>query len=249
VELRRYLHLIRQRWLLILVTTLVGASVGYATTSRTALYRSSATIYVGSRQVTTDPQNLYGTAGLNQIVSTFALMIPNQVIAQKAVAATHVDRAADQVAAETKATVITGTNLISVSVTDPDPVVAQSLTDGVATAFTNQVQTYEPGTTAAPGTLPAEPAYVFQRAYLPTVPLSTGLKKKVIEGGLAGLVISIFVVFLLDYLDISVKSPEDLERRVDLPVLGIIPFQQRVTGPPGRRPVPTRVPAGADDIG
>jgi capsular polysaccharide biosynthesis protein len=28
---------------------------------------------------------------------------------------------------------------------------------------------------------------------------------------------------LLDYVDITIKSPEELERRVGLPVLGVIP--------------------------
>jgi hypothetical protein len=34
---------------------------------------------------------------------------------------------------------------------------------------------------------------------------------------------------LLDYLDITVKRPEDLERRIDLPVLGTIPLERQLT--------------------
>ena len=49
------------------------------------------------------------------------------------------------------------------------------------------------------------------------------MTKKVLLGALVGLVVSILLVFLLDYLDITIKSPEELERRVGLPVLGIVP--------------------------
>ncbi len=221
-----------------IVTALVGAAIGYVTTSQTAEYRAAATIYVGSRQLENDPQAIYGVTGLDQIVTTFADMIPTEVIAQNALLATHIDRSAGAVAADTTASVIPATNLISVSVEDPDPVVAERLTNAVAAAFTTQVAHYEP--TATAGSLPSEPAYVFQDAGLPTVPLSDHLTKKVALGGIVGLIISILAVLLLDYLDVSVRGPEDLERRVDLPVLAIIPLQSDPPSPPGFGPTRRR---------
>jgi capsular polysaccharide biosynthesis protein len=53
-------------------------------------------------------------------------------------------------------------------------------------------------------------------------------------GLLFGLMAAVGLVLLLDYMDLTVKSPEDLERRLDLPVLGTIPHQ---------RHLPTDVPA------
>jgi capsular polysaccharide biosynthesis protein len=50
-----------------------------------------------------------------------------------------------------------------------------------------------------------------------------------IIGGLLGLVLSVGVVLLLDYLDITAKRAEDLERRIDLPVIGVIPLQRQLT--------------------
>jgi capsular polysaccharide biosynthesis protein len=234
VELRRYLKLIRRRLLLVVITAIVGAAVGYVTTSQAAIYRATATIYVGQSKLQDNAADLYGVTGFDQIVSTFAQMIPSEVIAQDAILATDIDRSAGAVAAATTATVVTNTNLIDVSVEDGDPVVAERLTNAVAAAFATQVAHYDPTPTA--GTLPSEPAYVFQDAGLPTVPLSDHLAKKVALGGVVGLILAILGVLLLDYLDVSVKGPEDLERRVDLPVLAIIPLQRRPPSPPGFRP-------------
>jgi capsular polysaccharide biosynthesis protein len=133
------------------------------------------------------------------------------------------------VAGETHAGVIPGTNLIQVLVTDSDPHVAQRLADSLADTFTAQLQNYEPGKPAGPGTLPQLPAYVFERASLPTSKLPTGLQRDMIIGGLLGLVLSVGVVLLLDYLDITAKRAEDLERRIDLPVIGVIPLQRQLT--------------------
>ena len=49
------------------------------------------------------------------------------------------------------------------------------------------------------------------------------MTKKFVLGALFGFVIAALIVLVLDYLDVTVKSPEELERRVGLPVLGIVP--------------------------
>lgn len=227
MELRRYLHIIRQRWILIIVTTLVGAGVGLLTTSTKSEYRTSTVLYVGDRAISPNDVQLYALPGLNQILATYAEMLPNAVIAQQAIETTGVARSAGQAAAETKAQIVPSTSLITVTVTDRDPLVAQKLANGISNAFVQQVQTYEP--TPAPGTVPTEPAYVFQDAPLPASPLPTGLTRKVLLGAVFGFILSILLVLLLDYLDITVRNPEDIELRLDLPVLGTVPFRRSMT--------------------
>ena len=41
---------------------------------------------------------------------------------------------------------------------------------------------------------------------------------------LLGLMVSVGLVFLLEYLDNTFKTKENLERELDIPVLGIIPL-------------------------
>ncbi len=36
--------------------------------------------------------------------------------------------------------------------------------------------------------------------------------------------VSIFLVFLLEYLDSTIKTPDDIERYLNLPVIGTIPM-------------------------
>jgi capsular polysaccharide biosynthesis protein len=221
MELRRYLRLLRQRILLILVTTIVGAAAGYLASPRQAVYQTQAELYVGSLQV--GLQQLYAQNQVGIIAASYAEMIPSAVIAQKALALTGAPRTAGQVISETKAAVIPDTSLLVVTVRDPNPVVAQELANGMSTAFVDQIQSDRPGTQAQVGTVPTEPAYVFQDAYLPSAPLSTSAKRNAILGGVLGLVASSLFVLLLDYLDITVKDPADLERRLGVPVLGVVP--------------------------
>jgi capsular polysaccharide biosynthesis protein len=223
VELRRYLQLIRQRTFLIALSMVIGAAVGWFITPRAATYTASSEIYVGSQNFVASPNELFAEQGLNEVVTSFAAMIPSPVIAQGAIDRTGLPRYAGEVAGSTVATVVTGTSLISVSVTDANAADAVKLANGVAHSFVTQVSKYQTGASKpSAGTVPYEPAYVFQNA-TSALTNGTGLTKRVVLGVIFGFVVSIFLIFLLDYLDVTVKSPEELERRVGLPVLGVIP--------------------------
>jgi capsular polysaccharide biosynthesis protein len=206
---------------------------------------------VGNLNLGANQVDLYAEAGLNEVVATFARMIPSPVIAQKAISKTHVNRFAGQVAASTSAAVVVGTNLIDVSVTDANAHDAVRLANGVSNAFVSQISTYQStGTTPAAstgsgnqGAVPNEPAYVFQEATAASAS-RTGLDKKVLVGALFGFVIAVLLVLLLDYLDVSIKSPEELERRVGLPVLGIVPRFGTLQLDTSRIGSMGRVPAG-----
>jgi capsular polysaccharide biosynthesis protein len=221
MELRRYLRLVRQRLLLVVVAIIAGAGVGYAITSRTPVYTATATLFVGSTNLGPNQEFLYQEADLNQIVNTYAVMIPDPVIAQKAIDQTHINRFAGSVAAETTASVITNTQLISVSVADTSAADAIQLANAVSSAFVSQIKDYQVDPTAT-GSVPSEPAHVYQDATYASAS-SSGLTKRIILGSAFGLVLSVFLVLLLDYLDITIKSADELERRLDLPVLGIVP--------------------------
>jgi receptor protein-tyrosine kinase len=229
-----------------------GAVIGYATTSRTPEYTASTLVYVGAQNLGVNDTQLFAQSGLDEVVASFALMIPSPVIAQRAIDATHVNRFSGEVAANTVTLVEPSTSLISVSVTDTNPTVAVRLANGVSNAFVNQVSKYQTTngstktgtTTPSAGTRPNEPAYVFQNA-VNAVKKSSGLTRKVILGALFGLVLAILIVLMLDYLDITIKSPEELERRVGLPVLGIIPLLGSLPLHEEPPPTPAERPTGA----
>lgn len=220
MELRRYLRLIRQRLLLVLVAIIAGAGVGYAITTRTPTYTATATLFVGNTNLGQNQELLYQEADINEIVQTYAVMIPEPAIAQKALDQTHINGYAGSVAAETVATVVPNTQLIDVSVSNPSAADAIQLANAVSQAFVSEIRSYsETGTGTA---VPSVPAHVSQGAIYASAS-STGLTKRIILGGAFGLILAIFLVLLLDYLDITIKSPDELERRLGLPVLGIVP--------------------------
>jgi polysaccharide biosynthesis transport protein len=64
---------------------------------------------------------------------------------------------------------------------------------------------------------------IVDRAIMPTTPISPNLSRNLLMAFLIGLVLSCAMAMLLDYLDDSFKAPEDIERELSLPVVGIVP--------------------------
>ena len=234
MELRRYIAVLRRRLALILLAVLVGLGAGYASTNRNPGYSATATLYVGSRQLLPAGGSIGGDvlSGLERFAATYASMIDTAAIARDAVQRAHVNRSPAAVVAETDAAPKKGTQLLLIRVIDPDPATAQALANGLADAFVDKLSSFEPSAPPQPGEVPALPAYVFERAALPVAPQATALVRHVILGALFGFALAAGVAFLLEYLDITVKSVRDAERKLELPVLGVIPLDTTAQRPP-----------------
>jgi succinoglycan biosynthesis transport protein ExoP len=65
---------------------------------------------------------------------------------------------------------------------------------------------------------------VVDRALVPGGPFTPNVRRNLLTALLFGLFGGLGLIFLVEYLDSSVKGPEDVEKLVGLPSLGIIPF-------------------------
>jgi capsular polysaccharide biosynthesis protein len=230
MELRRYLSVLRKRLWLIVAAVVAAVGITSLSVESLSTYTADVTIYVGldvllpgqtdaNRALSNDIQT-----GLTQVIRTFAVMIDSFPIAEDAVARTGIARSPAAVVAATTASALPTTSLLHVSVTDPDPVIAQALANGVAEAFTAQIADFEPGQVFAEGDVPRAPARIFERAQLPTSPQTTSVTSSIVIAALVALAASCGLILLAEYLDVTVRTPEEAESKLDLPVLGAVPL-------------------------
>ena len=64
---------------------------------------------------------------------------------------------------------------------------------------------------------------LMDRAVVPSAPFTPNVRRNLLLGSLAGLLLAIGLVLAIDYLDDTVKTPEDITRRLKLPFLGLVP--------------------------
>ena len=58
-------------------------------------------------------------------------------------------------------------------------------------------------------------------------PMPSNILKKVLIVGVVGVMIGIFIIFLIEFLDNKVKTPQDMEKYFNIPVLGVIPNENK----------------------
>lgn len=251
MELRRYLAVVRHRLPLIIVTVAVAIACGYLVTPRATRYTAAASIYVGPQGINLNPSANSLTYNYNlsvaQLISTWGLTIRSPSVVSTALGQSRVNRSAGQVADEISSYQIPNTYIMVVTVTDTDPPTAQALANSVSSAFIAYINQLTPGQSNSNNLT------VQQQAALPLKPDSTGLIRNLLLSGVLGLVASLAVVSLLEYLDVTIRTGDDAERRLGLPVLGVVPsLGERLSGspvlrvqesaPPARRGAPrTRV--------
>ncbi|MCZ4657648.1 polysaccharide biosynthesis tyrosine autokinase [Dietzia kunjamensis] len=224
MDLRDLLSVLRARWVVIVVTTLIGGlmALGISLVA-TPKYQAKLQFYVTVAGGDSAAAAYQGSLGAQQRVQSYAALVNSTNITQEVVDESGVDLNASEVAGMTAATADSRTVLLNVSVTDSDPQraleVAQSLGDVLPEAI-NRLETPDGGGPAlAKLTVVNPPA-------LPTSAVAPNAEQNVIIGLVLGFLLGIGAVLLINTLDRRVKSKEQLEALTAKPVVGSIPFRK-----------------------
>jgi capsular polysaccharide biosynthesis protein len=69
---------------------------------------------------------------------------------------------------------------------------------------------------------------IMDKGELPKVVVKPNKKLNIAIAFFLGLMVSVGVSFLLEYMDSTIKTPEDIKKYLDLPVLGTIPVHDEM---------------------
>jgi non-specific protein-tyrosine kinase len=129
-----------RRWAIpTLLITLVGGIVAYAITRRiTPLYEAQATVLVVA-----GPQQAGANTGVSlnndQVTTTAASLITEPPLLQRAIKELKLSTTTDQLSKRVTAVPVTNAQLVTVSAQDPDPALATTIANTIATDFVDQV--------------------------------------------------------------------------------------------------------------
>jgi capsular exopolysaccharide synthesis family protein len=228
MDLHDYLRVLRKRlWLIIPITLLFAATATTMSLATTPVYEASAKLLVVAK---TDRAggiaSAYQGALLSQqLVKSFAQIMESRATAEAALRSTALGLTPRQLEGRIRAVPVPETLLIELAVEDADPVRARRLTNTVARAFIRTLPRLQGGSTL--GVTLVEPALT------PTVPVRPRTRLNIGLGTVIGLVLGVGLALLLDLLDRSIRTPEDLEAAIRAPVVGTIPPFKA-----GKQPIP-----------
>jgi succinoglycan biosynthesis transport protein ExoP len=233
VDIRDYALVLRKRWRLIVLCTLLAAAASLAATlAATPKYQASAQLFVStSGGMEAAVGNLQqGSQFAQQRVKSYADIIDNPDVVEPVVRELGLDVSPRLLAESIEASAPLDTVLINIDVTNEDPRQAQQVANAVATRFTEVASELE---TPEGGQSSPVKVSVVRTADLPTDPVSPRPKLNLALGLLVGLAVGIGAAVLRETLDTSIKGASDVQEQLDLPTLGLIAYDPEA----GKRPL------------
>ena len=212
-------HLLKILWkrkLLIALVAFVTGIVAFAYSSFIVKpeFTSTTRIYVVNRNQGDKPglTNQDLQAG-SYLVKDYREIILSQDVLEKVATDLKLDLPPKGLASKIKVTVPVDTRIVSISVTDRAPEeasrIANSLREVAAQKIISVTRVSDVTTLEE-----ARPA---------TSPSSPNIRRNTLVGFLAGAVVMVVTVLLVEFLDTRVKRPEDIEDVMQIALLGVVP--------------------------
>jgi capsular exopolysaccharide synthesis family protein len=199
---------------LLLLGIIVGGSASFVVSrAMTPIYRATTTLLVNQTQTP-------GVIAYNDILTSERLTTTyRELLTKRPVLEEVINRVGQPKDVETlrdmvSVSVVRDTQLLRLSTESDDPAQATVLANTIAEAFIDQNDMTD---LSRPGSVS-----VVELATVPTSPVNPQVAFNVALGLLAGLLVAAGLVLLMDYLDDTVKSEQDVERVAGLTTLGTV---------------------------
>jgi capsular polysaccharide biosynthesis protein len=213
IELREIFQILRKKaWLILLITGLaLAASAVVSFYFLQPVYRASTTLMVIKKEQTTID---YNTIMLNrQLVKTYGRIIQSRTVSEAVIQQLRVDLTPTELQKRISVSPLGDTEIIQIDVDDPSPLRAQLLANKIAAVFMMQIGDI----------MQVENVSVIDPAIRPDAPYKPRPMMNMAIAGVLGLMVAVGLVFLLEYMDNTIKTPDDVMTHLGLPVLGGIP--------------------------
>lgn len=204
--------LLRKIWVILAAVVLGGAAGGaYSYFLLTPQYTSAAKIYVLTRETT-----LTSLADLQigtQLTQDYKTIITGRSVMQEVVDKLHLDMDYKTLAQKVKVDNPTDTRILSISATDPDAALAKDIVDMTAQVASDYIGEI----------MEMTPPKLIESGEVATEKTSPSNGKNAALGGLLAAVLVCGYITLTVIMNDTIKTEEDVEKYLDLPVLATIP--------------------------
>ena len=216
IDLREYFGIIKKRSKIIVAITLIAMAVSGIVSffMLSPVYEANTTLIVNknesgeSQTMTGDEFNV-----TQKLAVTYGKIITSRTVLNEVIKDLKLDMEYGELSKSVNVSAVSDTQIISITVQDTNPKKAMDIANAIPKIFTEEAKRI----TKANG------VEVIDTAVLPQSPIKPNKVMNVAIATVLGLMIGLFVVFLLEYMDTKIKKPEDIEKHLGLPMLGVVP--------------------------
>ena len=215
ISISEIFEALKKRWILIvsitLVATLISGILSFFVIKPT--YEASTKVFVGKEESSLEGYNTNDIQMYQKLLQTYAETIKTNEVIQAAINNTNADLSIKDVKSSLTVTPINDTQILQIKYQNKSPEVAKSILENITNEFV----------ILAKELVPNGNVRVIEAVQLPEDPVAPNKKMNIAIAFLLGLMVSVGLVFLLEYIDNTFKTKENLERELSIPVVGLIP--------------------------
>ena len=214
IDLKELFDYFKGKYLIILISILVVIVVGniYTILRRVPIYRSDTTIVLVSEK----QGESYNSTELQMnknLVGTYSEIIKSRKVLETVIKNLKLKYDYEELKKNVLVSSVTNTEIIKITVGDKDSHTASLIADEIASIFTTEIQKLYKLNNVS----------VVDKAVDSEKPYNVNfIKDNVIYIGI-GLILSCGFIFIAFYFDTSIKTSEEIENKLGLTVLGIVP--------------------------
>ena len=217
IRIEDIVDVLTKRWKMILsitlAATLISAVVSFFLIA--PKYEAGTKLFIGKENTQTQDQsyNKYDVQMYQKLLKTYAEVIMTKDLVGQAVESSDLDLNAEDVLKSLTVTPRADTQILEISYINVDPVIAQEVVESVTENFINY----------STELIPNGNVKIIESVRVPEKPVSPNKKMNIAIAFLLGLMVSIGLSFLIEFMDNTFKTKEHIENILDLPAIGVIP--------------------------
>ena len=218
IDLLEVLNAVRQHLLAVILTTVILAGVGFGVSKFliTPQYEASALMIVNTRQDTTSNVTSDQINSATKLVSTYSIIIKSDTVLQQVIDNLGLSLTYEKLAERVTVSAVDDTQVMKVTVKSDNPEWARQVCEQITQISPDVIlEAVEAGSVK-----------VISNASISPEPVSPNVSRNTALGAVAGLVISVGIVFLMVLLDNKIHTEDDIAKDLDLAVVGVIPEYQ-----------------------
>ena len=218
LSLQEIAKILKKRlWLIIFFTVIsIGISAGISFYALTPIYQAQTQILVNQNNNSEGVYSWQTTETDLRLINTYNVIITSPVILTPVIDALNLNLTPAQLTQQISITNENDSKVVTISVENPNPSRAVEISNKVAEIFREQI----------PQLMSVDNISILSAAKLSENPSPVKPNKmlNIAIGGLIGLMLGVGLSFLLEVLDMTIKSEREAEEYLELPVIGIVDF-------------------------
>ena len=207
--------------LIILIFIVIG--IIYTVGFTTPMYSSSTSLVLVGTSNSTDTTGTSGQTSEitttditinSKLVATYSVLVKTKNILGQVISNLGIDVDEDELKKNIEVTAKEDTELIEITVENENPVYAAKIANETAKVFKEKI---------AGEIYKINNVYIVDEAQVESTPSNINHTKDVAIFGIVGLIIAVMYVLIANMLDTTVKTQEDIEKNIKIPVIASIP--------------------------